>query len=164
MEKGFQIDSIDRQILDILSRNARMPYLEVARMVGISGAAVHQRVQKMHDAGVINGSHFYLNPKGLGYTTCAFIGIQVSLTSTMTHEKVYSKISEIPEIVECHHISGKYSLFVKIFTKCNEHLKKIIVEQIQTIPGVNATETYISLEKGFQRQLPVKEGNVLHYD
>lgn len=164
MEKGFQIDSIDRQILDILSKNARMPYLEVARMVGVSGAAVHQRVQKMHDAGVINGSQFYLNPKGLGYITCAFIGIQVSLTSTMTHEKVYDKIAEIPEIVECHHISGKYSLFVKVFTKSNEHLKKIIVEQIQTIPGVSATETYISLEKGFQRQLPVKEGNVLHYD
>ncbi len=161
MDKGFQIDSTDRKILEILSNNARMPYLEVARMVKISGAAVHQRMQKMIDAGVVKGSYFNLEPKGLGYTSCAFIGIQVSLTSTTTHQEVYECIREIPEIVECHHTSGKYSLFVKVFTKSNEHLKKIIVEQIQTIAGVNATETFISLEKGFHRQLPVKEGNVL---
>ncbi len=162
MEKGFQIDSTDKKILEILSANARMPYLEVARMCGISGAAVHQRVQKLMDAKIINGSQFFLNPKGLGYYTCAFIGIQVNLTPNSTHENVFQTIKEIPEIVECHHISGKYSLFVKVFTKNNEHLKKIIVEQIQTIPEVAATETFISLEEGFLRQLPVKEGNVLY--
>ncbi len=164
MEKGFQIDSTDRQILDVLSKNARMPYLEVARMIGISGAAVHQRMQKMLDAGIVRGSHFQLDPGGLGYFTCAFIGIRVSLTTSTTHQQVYEKIREIPEIVECHHTSGNYSLFVKIFTRSNEHLKKIIVEKIQTIAGVNSTETFISLEKGFQRQLPVREGNVLEYN
>lgn len=163
MEKGFQIDSIDKKILETLAENARMPFLELARLCGISGAAVHQRVQKLQDANVINGSHFFLNPKGLGYFTCAFIGIQVNLTPTSTHEQVFQKIKEIPEIVECHHISGKYSLFVKVQTKNNEHLKKVIVEKIQTIKEVTATETFISLEEGFVRQLPVNEGNVFDF-
>ncbi|MFO7873906.1 MAG: Lrp/AsnC ligand binding domain-containing protein [Bacteroidales bacterium] len=160
MEKGFHIDRIDKQILEILSENARMPFLEVARNVGVSGAAVHQRVQKMQDAGIIEGSRFCLDPKGLGYITCAFIGIQVNLASDMSHQEVFKQIREIPEIVECHHISGKYSLFVKVFTRNNEHLKNVIVDQIQKIPGVSATETYISLEEGFQRPLPVQQGNL----
>lgn len=164
MEKGFQIDSTDKKILEILSANARMPFLEVARMCGISGAAVHQRVQKLMDAGILDGSQFCLNPKGLGYYTCAFIGIQVNLLSTSTHEQVFQAIKQIPEIVECHHISGKYSLFLKVFTKNNEHLKKIIVEKIQTIPEVTATETFISLEEGFIRQLPIQEGNIFFYE
>lgn len=156
MAKNFQIDSTDQKILELLAVQARMPYMEVARKCGISGAAVHQRVQKLTEAGVIDGSPLFLNPKGLGYHTCAFIGIQVNLNANSTHQEVFRQIKEIPEIVECHHISGKYSLFVKIFTKSNEHLKKIIVEQIQTIPEVTATETFISLEKGFVRQLPVR--------
>lgn len=164
MDKGFQIDSIDKKILEILSENARMPFLEVARICGISGAAVHQRVQKLIDAGILSGSQFCLNPKGLGYYTCAFIGIQVNLMSTSTHEQVFQAIKKIPEIVECHHISGKYSLFVKVFTKNNEHLKKVIVERIQTIPEVTATETFISLQEGFIRQLPIQEGNVYLYE
>ncbi len=163
MDKGFQIDSTDKKILEILSENARIPFLEVARVCGISGAAVHQRVQKLIDAGILAGSQFCLNPKGLGYYTCAFIGIQVNLMSTSTHEQVFQAIKKIPEIVECHHISGKYSLFVKVFTKNNEHLKRVIVERIQTIPEVTATETFISLEEGFIRQLPVQEGNVFFY-
>lgn len=163
MEKGFQIDSIDKKILETLAENARIPFLELARMCGISGAAVHQRVQKLQDAGVVSKSYFYLNPKGLGYYTCAYIGIQVNLTSTTTHQEVFQKISEIPEIVECHHTSGKYSLFLKVYTKNNEHLKKVIVEKIQTIKEVTATETLISLEEGFFRQLPVNEGSVFKF-
>ena len=164
MDKGFQIDSTDKKILEILSENARMPFLEVARVCGISGAAVHQRVQKLMDAGILDGSQFRLNPKGLGYFTCAYIGIQVNLMSSSTHEQVFQAIKKIPEIVECHHISGKYSLFVKVFTKNNEHLKKVIVEKIQTIAEVTSTETFISLQEGFIRQLPIQEGNVFFYD
>ena len=90
-----------------------------------------------------------------GYSTCAFIGIQVNLVSTRTHDEVFKKIMQIPEIVECHHISGKYSLLAKIYTKDNEHLKDIIVENIQVISEIIATETFISLQEGFTRQLPV---------
>ena len=86
-----------------------------------------------------------------GYLTCAFIGIQINLTTTRTHEEVFEKIKQIPEIVECHHITGKYSLLAKIYTRNNEHLKQIIVDKIQSIPEITFTETFISLEEGFMR-------------
>lgn len=152
---SFHLDILDKRILSILMEDARTPYVEVARRCHVSGAAVHQRVQKMVEEGVVSGSHFQLDPKGLGLMTCAFIGIQVNLVSTTTHDEVFERIRKIPEIVECHHISGKYSLLVKLYTKNNEQLKKVIVEQIQSIPEITFTETFISLEAGFERGLPV---------
>lgn len=154
--QSFHLDSLDKRILSYLTSDARLPFLEVARKCNVSGAAIHQRVQKMIEAGVISGTQFNLSPKGMGYLTCAFIGLQVNLTSTTTHEEVFQQIKQIPEIVECHHITGKYSLLVKIFARNNEHLKKIIVEKIQSIIEIVATETLISLEEGFVRQLPVE--------
>ena len=156
MADKFHIDSLDKKILTVLIKDARMPFLEVARRCKVSGAAIHQRVQHMLDAGVISGTQFNLNPKGLGYLTCAYIGIQVNLTSTSTHEEVFNRIRKIPEIVECHHITGKYSLLIKIYTRNNEHLKSIITEQIQSIPEIILTETFISLEEGFYRQVTLE--------
>jgi Lrp/AsnC family transcriptional regulator for asnA, asnC and gidA len=157
MPTYFHLDSLDKRILTILTQNARAPFLEVARKCGVSGAAIHQRVQKMIEEKVIIGSQFNLNPKGLGYMTCAYVGIQVNLTSETTHQRVFQRIQEIPEIVECHHITGKYSLLVKIYTHSNEHLKQILVEKIQSIREITSTETFISLEEGFSRQLPVEK-------
>ena len=155
MEPNLQIDNTDRKILSVLMNDARVSYLEIARECGISGPAVHQRMNRMKEAGLISGSQLMLNPQGLGFMTCAFIGIQVNLTSHSTHEEVFEKIRKIPEIVECHHISGKYSLLVKVMTHNNEHLKRIIVEKIQSIPEITYTESFISLELGFERQIPV---------
>ena len=157
MANNFHLDSLDKRILKLLMANAREPFLEVARQTGVSGAAIHHRVQKMVDEGVITGSQFNLDPKKISFNTCAFIGIQVNLTHEKTHEEVFQKIKEIPEVVECHHITGKYSLLLKIFTRSNEHLKKILVEKIQSILEITNTETFISLEEGFHRQLPVEE-------
>lgn len=153
MTSGFHLDNLDKKIINLLNSDARMPFVEVARRCKVSGAAIHQRVSRMEEAGIIAGSSLRLNPQAMGYLTCAFIGIQVNLTSTSTHDEVFLKIQKIPEIVECHHISGKYSLLVKLFTRNNEHLKKIIVEQIQSIPEITFTETFISLETGFEREL-----------
>lgn len=155
-ENTFRLDSLDKRILSLLTKDARMPFLEVARQCKVSGAAIHQRVQKMMEAGVISGSQVNLSYKNMGYVTCAFIGIQVNLMSTTSHDEVFEKISRIPEIVECHHITGSYSLLLKIMARSNEHLKKIIVERIQSVPEIVATETFISLEEGFVRQLPVE--------
>lgn len=157
MQANLQPDNTDRRILSLLMDDARISYLEIARECGISGPAVHQRMSRLKEAGVISGFHLMLNPKGMGYMTCAFIGIQVNLTSNSTHEEVFEKIRQIPEIVECHHISGKYSLLVKVFTRNNEHLKKVIVEKIQSIPEITYTESFISLELGFERQIAVGE-------
>lgn len=153
--KNFKIDSLDKKILSLFTKNARMPFVEVAKESRVSGAAVHQRVQQMIAAGVIKGSQFNLSPRAMGYNTCAFIGIQLNLITRKSHIDAFNKIMKIPEIVECHHVSGKHSLLIKIYTRSNEHLKNIIIEQIQTIPEVTFTETFISLQEGFERQVAI---------
>lgn len=157
MNSKLQIDSLDKKILTILTKNARVPYLEIARKCKVSGAAIHQRIAGLIQSGLITGSQFNLSIQKLGYKTCAYIGLQVNLTSTSTHENVFEKIMKIPEIVECHHITGKYSLLIKIYSKDNEHLKKIILGKIQSIVEITSTETFISLEEGFSRQLPISD-------
>jgi Lrp/AsnC family transcriptional regulator for asnA, asnC and gidA len=154
IKNNSNIDGLDKKILLLLSRDARMPYLEVARQCKLSGAAIHQRMRRLKDIGIISGSQININLSSIGYPTCAYIGIQINLLSSRTHPEVFKKISEVPEIVECYHITGKYSLFIKVFAQSNEHLKEIIVEKIQSIIEVTSTETFICLEEGFQRQLP----------
>jgi len=155
MLPNFHIDPLDRKILGMLIHNARIPFLEIARKCKVSGAAIHQRIRALSEAGIFSGSQYQLNPKSMGFLTCAFIGIQVHLRTTKSHLEVFDKIQQIPEIVECHHISGKYSLLIKIYARDNEHLKNIIIEKIQTIPEITFTETFISLEEGFIRQVSV---------
>jgi Lrp/AsnC family transcriptional regulator for asnA, asnC and gidA len=153
---NYKIDSLDKRILSFLTRDARIPFLEIARKCNVSGAAIHQRVNQMIAGKIMAGSQFNVDPKGLGYGTCAFIGLVINLVSTSTHEVVYKKITQIPEIVECHHVTGKYSLFIKIYARDNEHLRRLITDKLQSIPEVTHTETFISLEKGFERQLPAE--------
>jgi Lrp/AsnC family transcriptional regulator, regulator for asnA, asnC and gidA len=156
MSTNTKIDYLDRKILSILTKNARVPFVEVARLCKVSGAAIHQRVQQLVAEKVIRGSQFNLSPNALGYQTCAFIGIQLNLITRKSHDEAFAKLMNIPEIVECHHISGKYSLLAKVYTKDNEHLKLLIIEKIQSIPEVTFTETYISLQEGFERQVSVE--------
>lgn len=152
----FKLDSLDKKILSYLMKNARIPFTEIARKCKVSGAAIHQRVQRMQETQIIAGSQYLINQKAMGYSTCAFIGIQVNLTAQSTHDAVFKKLLDVPEIVECHHISGKYSLLIKIYTHDNEHLKKTIVEKIQIIPEITNTETFVSLQAGFERALPIE--------
>ncbi len=152
----FKLTDLDKRILSIITKSAKISFLEIARQCNVSGAAVHQRIQKMEETGLISGSHYSISPKHIGYNTCAYIGIQVNLISSTTHEEVFKKIKDVKEVVECHHITGKYSLLIKVYAKNNEDLKRIIVEHIQSIVEVTATETFISLEEGFVRHLPVE--------
>jgi Lrp/AsnC family transcriptional regulator for asnA, asnC and gidA len=151
----LKIDSTDKKILSILLQDARTTSQEIARQCGISGAAVHQRMQKINKLGIIEGAHLDIKPFNLGYDTCAFIGLQVNILNSRSHNEVFNKISEIPEVVECHHTTGKYSLLIKVYTKTNRNLKNLIVEKIQSIPEIVSTETFISLEEGFERVLPI---------
>jgi Lrp/AsnC family transcriptional regulator, regulator for asnA, asnC and gidA len=153
MSESLQIDNLDRKILDIITKNARIPYLEVARDCGVSGAAIHQRVQRLIRIGVIKGSEFIVDPVMVGFRTCAYIG--VFLDHPGHYRDVINKFKEIPEIIECHYTTGNYSLFIKVYTNDNEHLRIILTDRIQTIPGITRTETLISLEESINRQIPV---------
>lgn len=152
MEK---IDKLDRKILDIVIRNARIPSKDVAVECGVSRAAVHQRIQRMIDEGVITGSGYIVNPKELGYMTCTYIGVR--LERGALYRNVVPELEKIPEIIECHFTTGPYSMLIKLFARDNEHLMRLLNDHIQVIPGVVGTETLISLDQSIQRQLPVEQ-------
>ncbi len=149
-----KIDKLDKKILELISKDARVPFLEIARECNVSGAAIHQRVQKLKNLKIIKGSEFIINTNQIGYNTCAFVGILISDINNL--EKVVENLRKIPEIVECHYSTGKYSIFSKIYAKDNQHLLKIILEKIIPIDGVEDTDTLqISLKELFNRQLSV---------
>jgi Lrp/AsnC family transcriptional regulator for asnA, asnC and gidA len=154
VEQAAEIDELDEKILKLITKNARTPFLEVARECGVSGAAIHQRVQRLFNIGVLSGSEFIVNPQKLGYNTCAYMGIY--LDKAKYHRQVVQALRNIPEIVECHYTTGQYAIFVKIQTKTNKHLKQIIDDELQEIEGIARTETFISLELDFKRQVPIK--------
>lgn len=147
------LDATDRKILRFLIKNARMPYLEIARECGISGAAIHQRIKKLEDMGVIMGSRLVVAPKSLGFDVCAFISIRVS--DVKRQQDTVEQLHKIPEIVECHYITGSYNLMVKLYCVDNEHLMRTIFDHILQVQGVSSTQTYISLNESFQREIHV---------
>jgi Lrp/AsnC family transcriptional regulator, regulator for asnA, asnC and gidA len=153
MSLKHQLDDIDLKILDIITQNARMPFKDVAAECGISRAAVHQRVNRMVDMEVIIGSGYYIDPKKVDYNTCTYIGI--FLEKGGIYEVVAKKLEKIPEVVECHYTTGQYAIFAKVYARNNEHLKEILNENIQKIEGISSTETFISLEETFKREVPI---------
>ncbi|MCK4853827.1 MAG: Lrp/AsnC ligand binding domain-containing protein [Bacteroidales bacterium] len=153
MGVSIHIDSLDKKIIKMITQNARIPYLEVARECNVSGAAIHQRIQKLTKLGVITGSKFTLEPKKIGYKTCAYMGIFLEQASL--YNDVLQELRKIPEITQCHFTTGNYSIFIKIYTHDNEHLKAILSDKIQLISGIARTETFISLEEGFNRSIPI---------
>ncbi len=153
INQNLIIDGIDKQILRDLMEDARTPILEIARRVGISGAAIHQRLRKLEKSGLISGSKFVINPKTLGYTTMAFVGIY--LDKAMNNPDAVKQLKKIPEVLECHYTTGNWSILIKILCKDNEHLMHVLNKEIQTIQGVSRTETFISLEQQIDRQIKI---------
>ena len=149
-----RIDKLDRQILSIISRNARIPFKDVAEECGVSRAAVHQRVSRLVEDGVITGSGFYVNAKSLGYSTCTYIGL--NLERGNMYKEVVKELMKIPEIVECHFTTGPYTMLAKVYARDNEQLMDLLNNHIQSIPGIVSTETLISLEQSIRREPPVK--------
>ena len=152
---NYQIDETDRKILSFLVNNARMPYLEIARGCGISGAAVHQRVKKIDALGVISGSRMVIKPSAIGLNVCAFIS--VNLSEDNKYPEAVAALKHVPEIVECHFITGQAALFLKVYCFDNEHLMDILMNTIQRIPYVVSTNTIISLDQAFEREVWVKD-------
>ena len=153
VNQNIFIDGIDKKILRALMSDARTPILEIARQVGISGAAIHQRLRKLEKSGLIAGSKFVINPKVLGYTTMAFVGI--FLDKAMNNPDAVRQLKKIPEVLECHYTTGNWSVLVKILCKDNEHLMQVLNRDIQTISGVSRTETFISLNQQIDRQIKI---------
>ena len=147
-----KLDKLDKQILKMIADDARVAFLEVARACNVSGAAIHQRIQKLTSMGVLTGSEFIIDPEKIGYETCAFIGL--NLKEPESFDGVVEKLKEMPEVVECHYTTGNYDLFIKVYAKNNHHLLTIIHDKLQPL-GLSSSQTLISFHSAFEHQLPV---------
>ncbi|MCD7713988.1 MAG: Lrp/AsnC family transcriptional regulator [Prevotella sp.] len=150
----IELDALDRKILNLLARDARMPFLEVARLTGVSGASVHQRVQKLEQAGVLRGSQYLISPEAIGYETCAYIGLYLKDPSHF--DRVVEELRTIPEVVECHYTTGAFDMFIKIYARNNHHLLNIIHDKLQPL-GLSRSETIVSFNAVIDRQMPVDD-------
>ena len=149
------IDALDLKILGIISVNARIPFKDVAAVCGVSRAAIHQRVQRLIEAGVITGSGYTVCPKSIGYSTCTYVGIKLERGSM--YKRVAAELDKIPEIVEGDFTTGPYTMLVQLYSRDNEHLMDLLNNRIQEISGVISTETLISLEQSISRSVPVMQ-------
>ena len=150
------LDALDNKILALIAKDARIPFLEVARECNVSGAAIHQRMQKLTNLGILKGSQSIIEPEKIGYETCAYIGL--FLKDPESFDKVVEELRKIPEVVECHYTTGGFDMFIKIYAYNNHHLLEIIHDKLQPL-GLSRSETIISFHAAINRQLPV--GNLI---
>lgn len=153
MSKGSDIDDLDRKILTILMEDAVVPYTEIAKRLEVSAGTIHVRMKKLIDMGVVLGSQLIINPSIIGYDICAFIGIFLDKGSDYSDAR--KQMEGIPEIVELHYTTGVYSIFAKILCRDTNHLREVLNEKVQAIKGIQRTETFITLEQGFSRQIKI---------
>ncbi len=155
MRKPSEIDKLDRQILSILMKDAKMPYTDIAKKLFVSGGTVHVRMRKMEQMGVVSEANLKVDYSQLGYDISAFIGIYLDKSSM--YDQVISHLRTIPEVVAAHYTTGNYSIFTRIICKDTQHLREVLSEKIQSIPGIQRTETFISLEESINRPINILE-------
>jgi Lrp/AsnC family transcriptional regulator for asnA, asnC and gidA len=151
MDSNYQIDNIDRRILGILMEDAKTPYTEIAKTLIVSPGTIHVRMKKMEDAGIVKKSRLHVNFELLGYDMTSFLGIYLEKGSN--YKEVIQQLNEVPEIVEAHYTTGVYSIFAKIRCKNTKHMRQVLNEDIQSVTGIQRTETIISLEQSIDKQI-----------
>ena len=144
------LDLLDKKILRLIAEDARIPFLEVARSCNVSGAAIHQRIQKLTNLGILKGSRFIIDPEKVGYETCAYIGLY--LQNPAKFDDVVDELRKIPEVVECHYTTGGFDMFIKIYARNNHHLLNVIHDKLQPL-GLSRSETVISFNADITRQV-----------
>ncbi len=153
MSKHSELDALDLKILSMLMQNAKRPYTDIAKELFVSGGTIHVRMKKMEEAGIVQGQHLVIDPAKLGYDICAFLGIYLDKSSL--YDQVARDLSNIPEIVDAHYTTGLYNIFAKIICRDTTHLRQVLHDKIQNIPGIQRTETFISLEESINRPLAI---------
>ena len=151
MDTNYQIDNIDRSILGILMTDAKTPYTEIAKKLIVSPGTIHVRMKKMEDAGIVKKSRLNVNYELLGYDMTSFLGIYLEKGSN--YKDVIEQLNQVPEIVEAHYTTGVYSIFAKIRCKNTKHMRQVLNEEIQSVTGIQRTETIISLEQSIDKQI-----------
>ncbi len=151
MPSNYEIDNVDLQILEILTKNAKKPYTEVAKKVFVSGGTVHVRMRKLEEMGIVKGTTLDLDLSKLGFDITAFIGIFLEKSSL--YDSVFEQLKAIPEITTIHYTTGNYSMFTRLHCQDTNHLKEVLHDKIQEVKGISRTETIISLEESLNRHV-----------
>ena len=144
MSSNYQIDNIDLKILNVLSKNAKMPYTEVAKKVFVSGGTVHVRMKKLEKMGVVRGTKLDIDYNKLGYNISSYMGIY--LEKSFLYKETVKFLKKIPEIVEIHAITGQYTIFIKIICKDTSHFRNFL-DTVHKVKGITRTETFMSFEE-----------------
>ena len=144
MSSNYQIDNIDLKILNVLSKNAKMPYTEVAKKVFVSGGTVHVRMRKLEKMGVVRGTKLDIDYVKLGYNISSYMGIY--LEKSFLYKETVKSLKKIPEIVEIHAITGQYTIFIKIICRDTSHFRNFL-DTVHKVKGITRTETFMSFEE-----------------
>ncbi len=147
----LNLDDLDKKILTILIKDARTPYAEMAKSFGVSPGTIHVRVEKMRQAGVIQGTKIKTDTQKLGYDVCCFIGI--ILKSAKDYDQVIMQLEQIDEVVEAYYTTGNYSIFIKVMTHTIAELHTVLSTKIQLIEEIQSTETLISMQNPILRDI-----------
>ncbi len=151
MTVNYEIDNLDKEILNALSENARIPYAELAKNCAVSAGTIHVRIEKMKQAGIIEGTKVSINAKALGYDVCCFIGI--NLKNAKDYPDTIKRLEALEEVVEAYYTTGNYSIFIKLMTRSIDHLQMTLINKVQAIEAIQSTETLISLQNPIKRDV-----------
>ena len=155
MGNKLNIDKLDIQIINVMMNDAGISYAELGKKLFVSAGTIHVRIKKLQDLQIITGTRMSINIKLLGYDCTAFVGIYLEKSSL--YDTVATELQKIPEIVRLNYITGNYSMFIEIICADITQLRKVLHDDLQKIKGIERTETFISLQEGFNRMVPVSE-------
>jgi Lrp/AsnC family transcriptional regulator for asnA, asnC and gidA len=155
MATKFNLDKLDYEIIQNLMENAEISYADLGKKLFVSGGTIHVRIKKLEELGIAKGTRLAVDTKLLGYDVIAFLGIYLEKSSM--YDSVARELRKIPEIVRLNYTTGNYSMFCEIVCKDIAQLRYVLHDQLQKIKYIERTETFISLEESFNRNIQVVE-------
>ncbi len=153
MATKLNLDKLDLQIIQQMMNDAAISYAELGKKLFVSAGTIHVRIKKLQDAGIVKGTRLDMDVKMLGYDVISFIGIYLKESSM--YDSVAKELQKIPEIVRLSYTTGNYSMFAEIVCKDINELRFVLHDQLQKIKGIERTETFISLEESFCRNIKI---------
>ena len=153
MASKLNLDKLDLQIIQEMLESAEIPYAELGKKLFVSGGTIHVRIKKLEGFGIVKGKKLSVNLKQLGYDITAFVGIFLEKSSL--YDVVAKELEKIPEIIRLNYTTGNYSMYIEIVCKDINQLRHVLHDELQKIKGIERTETLISLEESFNRNVQV---------
>ena len=152
LDETYELDAIDTRLLNELQVDAKISLKRVGEKVGLSAPAVMERVRKLEQAGVIRGYHAQIDARRVGIDVSGFIGVMIKNPTRI--QAFEGWIDQLPEVLECHHVTGGFTMLLKIKARNTSALEGLI-SQIRGFEGVDGTETMVVLSTSVER-IPVK--------